>query len=201
VKSKIRDKNGTLIEEITSAWKRERPDLDLSDFLLCIYLMRLGRRVDSAYDLMCRTEFGISGPDMRVLFALRRSGSPYARRPTDLYMSTLVTSGAITKQVDRLQELGFVERKENSSDQKSVMIQLTRRGLRAADKATDILAKQSVISTATRRLSARDRTAAERLVKMLLGECERVSSRKEPRLKSEPGRKNPRKHRKTAKSS
>jgi DNA-binding MarR family transcriptional regulator len=200
VKSETRDKNGTLIDDITSAWKRERPDLDLSDFLLCIYLMRLGRRIDSAYDLICRTEFGISGPDMRVLFALRRSGSPYARRPTDLYMSTLVTSGAITKQVDRLQELGFVERKANSSDQKSVMIQLTRRGLRAADKATEILARQSVISTATRRFSAKDRIAAERIVRLLLGECERVLSRQEPPFKSGPNRKNPRKPRKTATS-
>jgi DNA-binding MarR family transcriptional regulator len=196
----MRDKNGTLIDEITSAWKRERPDLDLSDFLLCIYLMRLGRRIDSAYDLVCRTEFGISGPDMRVLFALRRSGSPYARRPTDLYMSTLVTSGAITKQVDRLQELGFVERKANSSDQKSVMIQLTRRGLRAADKATDILARQSVISTATRRFSAKDRNAAERIVRLLLGECEKVLTRQEPHFKSGPNRKNPRKPLKTGTS-
>jgi len=197
----MHDKNGTLIEEIASAWRRERPDLDLSDLFFCIYLMRLGRRIESAYDLMCRTEFGISGPDMRVLFALRRSGSPYARRPTDLYMSTLVTSGAITKQVDRLQKLGFVERKENSSDQKSVMVQLTRRGIRAANKATDILAKQSVISNATRRFSARDRTSAEKLIKLLLEECESAMSRQEPQRKSKFERKRPRKPSKVAKSS
>jgi DNA-binding MarR family transcriptional regulator len=197
----MHDKNGTLIEEIASAWRRERPDLDLSDLFFCIYLMRLGRRIESAYDLMCRTEFGISGPDMRVLFALRRSGRPYARRPTDLYMSTLVTSGAITKQVDRLQKLGFVERKENSSDQKSVMVQLTRRGIRAANKATDILAKQSVISNATRRFSARDRTSAEKLIKLLLEECESAMSRQEPQRKSKFERKRPRKPSKVAKSS
>jgi len=197
----MHDKNGTLIEEIASAWKHERPDLNLSDLLFCIYLMRLGRRIESAYDLMCRTEFGISGYDMRVLFALRRSGSPYARRPTDLYMSTLVTSGAITKQVDRLQKLGFVERKENSSDQKSVMVQLTRRGIRAANKATDILAKQSVISNATRRFSARDRTSAEKLIKLLLEECESAMSRQEPQRKSKFERKRPRKPSKVAKSS
>ena len=64
------------IGKITREWKTERPDLDLSDFLFQIYVMRLGRMVDQAYDRMCRARFGISGSDMRVLLALRRSGPP-----------------------------------------------------------------------------------------------------------------------------
>ena len=55
-----------------------------------------------------------SGADMRVLFALRRAGKPYAWRPTDLFRAHLVTSGAITKQVGRLTSLGFVERTDET---------------------------------------------------------------------------------------
>src|SRR5690606_34252964 len=94
------------VQDIAESWRRERPDLDLQDFLLAIFAMRLGRKVDDKYDRMCRERWKISGADMRVLFALRRAGKPYARRPTDLFRALLVTSGAITKQVDRLIDLG-----------------------------------------------------------------------------------------------
>jgi hypothetical protein len=105
-----RDRRQSHIQDIIESWKRERPDLDLSDFLLAIYVMRLGRVVDDVYDRMSRKRLGISGADMRVLFALRRAGKPCARRPTDLFRALLVTSGAMTKQVDRLSDFGFVER-------------------------------------------------------------------------------------------
>src|SRR5689334_928493 len=97
-------------ELISQQWQRARPDLDLDDFLLAIYCMRLGTIGDRAYDRVCRAEYGISGGDMRVLLALRRGGRPFVMRPTDLFRALLVTSGAITKKVDRLVDAGYAER-------------------------------------------------------------------------------------------
>src|SRR5882724_2639117 len=135
------------VQDVVESWRRERPDLDLSHFLLAIIAMRLGRRVDDKYDRLCRERYNISGADMRVLFALRRAGKPYARRPTDLFRAILVTSGAITKQVDRLVELGFVVRDtEDSDDNARFRIQLTPAGLRITNQATDLLCKQSPIA-------------------------------------------------------
>ena len=54
----------------------ELPDIDPTQLLAQIYIMRLGRMLDSAYDRLCREETGMSGADMRVLFALRRAGAP-----------------------------------------------------------------------------------------------------------------------------
>lgn len=160
--------------EIAESWKRARPDLDLKDFLLAIYVMRLGRMVDDAYDFMCRTRFGISGADMRVLFALRRAGKPYAWRPTDLFRALLVTSGAITKQVDRLSGLGFVERLADPGHSRGFLILLTAKGLKAADAATEMLAKDAPITLALRSLCAADRAALQRLVVHALMELESV---------------------------
>ena len=87
----------SFIGEITREWERERPDLDLRDFLLAIYLRRLGRLIENEYNRMCQARFGMSAWDMRVLLALRRGGPPYAMRPTDLFEALLVTSGAVTK--------------------------------------------------------------------------------------------------------
>src|SRR5580692_5720701 len=131
------------IEDVVESWRRERPDLDLGDFLLAILVMRLGRQVDDKYDRLCRERFGISGADMRVLFALRRAGKPFMRRPTDLFRALLVTSGAITKQVDRLSKKGLVER--ISRENQLGGVQLTAKGLKMADAATDLIAKQSII--------------------------------------------------------
>ena len=105
----------SLGELITLQWQRERGDLDLQNFLLAIYFMRLGTLVDRAYDRYCQKHYGINGGDMRLMLALRRSGPPYVKRPTDLFRALLETAGAITKKVDRLVEAGFVERSHDPS--------------------------------------------------------------------------------------
>ena len=142
------------IQDVVASWERERPDLDLSNFLLAICVMRLGRVVDDAYDRLCWARYGVSGADMRVLFALRRAGKPYARRPTDLFKALLVTSGAITKQVDRLRKLGFVDRIDDPSYSGGALIALTAKGLKATNAATELLAEGSPIAPGVQRMSA-----------------------------------------------
>jgi DNA-binding MarR family transcriptional regulator len=152
----------SFIDEITRQWERARPDLDLSDFLLAIYLRRLGRLIESEYERMCQARFGMSAWDMRVLLALRRGGPPYAMRPTDLFEALLVTSGAVTKQVDRLQRRRLVKRLPDPEHGGGFRVQLTERGLEVVDAAVDLLARDSSIRPATSQLDKREREAAAR---------------------------------------
>jgi DNA-binding MarR family transcriptional regulator len=147
------------IEFITLQWQREHSDLDLSNFLLAIYLMRIGTLVDQAFDKMCQNHWGISGSDMRVLLALRRSGHPYAKRPTDLYRALLVTSGAITKKIDRLVNLGLVERQPDPSHGGGFIVHLTKKGLAVVEKAVVRLAEESSIAPAMERFTDAERAA------------------------------------------
>lgn len=163
------------IEDVIDSWRRERSDLDLSDFLFAVCVMRLGRVLDDAYDRMCRKRFGISGADMRVLLALRRAGKPYARRPTDLFRALLVTSGAMTKQVDRLSGLGFVERLDGV-DSARPLIALTSKGLKAANTATDLLATNSPVAPGVRELSSGEYAAVQRIMQTLLTKIEQSSA-------------------------
>ena len=55
----------SVIGHITRQWQLERPDLDLGDFLLAIYLRRLGQLIENEYDRMCQARFGMSARDMR----------------------------------------------------------------------------------------------------------------------------------------
>ena len=152
----------SFIEEITQQWERERPDLDLGDFLLAIYLRRLGRLIENEYDGLCQARFGMSAWDMRVLLALRRGGPPYAMRPTDLFEALLVTSGAVTKQVDRLQRRRLVKRLRDPEHGGGFRVQLTERGLQMVDAAVDLLAKESAIGPATSQFDKAGRDALRR---------------------------------------
>jgi DNA-binding MarR family transcriptional regulator len=138
----------SFIELITVQWQRERGDLDLSSFLLAIYLMRLGTMIERDFDRLCQRDYRVSGSDMRVLFALRRGGPPYVKRPTDLFKALLVTSGAMTKKVDRLATLGMVERVQDPGHLGGFLIRLTKKGFRVADEMVETLAKRSAIDPA-----------------------------------------------------
>src|SRR5260221_13303511 len=87
---------------VAQSWIRERPDLELRNFLLAMAMMRMGRMIHQAYDKMCQARFGIGGSEMRGLMALRRRGKPFALGPTGLLTVLLTASGAITEQLGRL---------------------------------------------------------------------------------------------------
>jgi DNA-binding MarR family transcriptional regulator len=132
-----RDRSSTT--EISRSLKRERPDLNSSDYLYLLLVQRLGRVLDTFDEKHCRRDFGISGADMRILYALRRAGPPYALRPTELFYSLLVSSGAVTKQVDRLQRAGFVKRSAGPANSGGSLIVLTPRGFDIVDRGLSTL--------------------------------------------------------------
>lgn len=156
---KPRPSGSSHIELITLQWQHERNDLDLSNFLLAIYFMRLGTLVERSFDRMCQRLWNISGSDMRVLLALRRGGPPYAKRPTDLYRALIVTSGAITKKIDRLASHGMVERMVDPSHAGGFIVHLTKKGLDTVEQAVVKLAEESSIAPAMSHFSEIERAA------------------------------------------
>jgi len=122
------------LDAISDAWAKERPDIDfrLAGFFL---------RIEHAHYLheqrlsAISQAKGVNNGDLHVLLALRRSGPTYALRPTDLFRTLLVTSGAITKRIDRLAERELVERVADPDDRRSELVRLTRRGAAIADGA------------------------------------------------------------------
>lgn len=116
-------------------WKRERPDLDASPMLV------LGR-LNEASSLIARerlaplfARFGLQAGEFDVLATLRRSGQPYALTPTALYEATMVTSGAMTNRLDRLEKAGLILRGPHPNDRRGIVVQLTEKGLALIDEA------------------------------------------------------------------
>ncbi|MER5777394.1 MarR family transcriptional regulator, partial [Streptomyces sp. NPDC002039] len=77
---------------------------------------------------------GLGDGDFDVLAALRRSGKPYALSAGELSRTVLVTTGAITKRVDRLETRGLVNRSVTESDSRGRVIALTAEGVELTDQ-------------------------------------------------------------------
>ena len=133
------------VDRIVSAWRRERPDLDVSPLEVLSRVSRLARRLDLARGTAF-AEHGLDGWEFDVLSALRRAGTPYELSPGQLVTETLATSGTMTNRVDRLAARGFVERRPDPSDRRGVIVQLTSTGMAVVDAAlADLLAHEHAL--------------------------------------------------------
>ncbi|RUU68066.1 MarR family transcriptional regulator, partial [Mesorhizobium sp. M2C.T.Ca.TU.009.01.2.1] len=102
-----------------------------------------------------------------VLATLRRSGTPYALTPTELYEATMVTSGAMTARLDRLEKAGLIQRAPHPSDRRGVIVQLTAKGRELTDDAlTAHVANEHQILSG---LTSEDREMLAKLLEKLIG--------------------------------
>ena len=128
------------VDRLVSAWRRERPDLDVSPLEVLSRVTRLARHLDRAR----RTAFaerGLETWEFDVLSALRRAGTPYQLSPGQLLTQTLVTSGTMTNRIDRLAAKGLVVRGPDPNDRRGVLVRLTDSGRELADSALTGLLK------------------------------------------------------------
>jgi DNA-binding MarR family transcriptional regulator len=121
------------VGRIMEQWRRERPDVDPSPMGV---IGRLHRLADALHAELrpVFAEAGLSDGDFDVLASLRRSGAPYQLTPGELAASTMVTSGAVTKRLDRLEEKGYVTRTVSVEDARSRRIELTEAGIALIDE-------------------------------------------------------------------
>jgi DNA-binding MarR family transcriptional regulator len=122
------------VDQILLQWSRERPDLDCSPMGIIGRITQLQREVFLAQ----RATFarhGLDAPSFDVLAALRRAGAPYQLTPTELMRTALVTSGAITQRLDRLEDRGLITRERSAADGRAVVVTLTATGRKTLDAA------------------------------------------------------------------
>lgn len=122
------------IDRIIEQWRRERPDVDTEAMALVGRIQRAAQALRPRLDAT-HQRFGLTGESFDVLAALRRSGEPYRLTPTQLYRQMMLSSGAMTNRIDRLEADGLVERTPDPGDRRGTLIRLTRKGRALIDKA------------------------------------------------------------------
>ena len=121
------------VDRIAEQWARERPDLDVGAMLVVGRIHRVAELLDQELrPVFARAH--LANGDFDVLASLRRAGAPYKLTPTELAGTTMVTSGAVTKRVDRLVKQGLVERTVSETDGRGRVIALTPEGKRVQER-------------------------------------------------------------------
>lgn len=115
------------VDRITGQWRHVRPDLDVSPIEIVGRVSRLSRLIDRRLEENF-ARFGIESWMYDVMATLRRHGEPYELSAGDLVSQSMVTTGAITNRIDRLEQRGFVER-AGAADRRKVIVRLTPAGL------------------------------------------------------------------------
>lgn len=130
----LSDLSEDVVDHLLDDWGRERPDLDASAMAVVGRLLHVGALVQTRADQRLRGH-GISYTELDVLATLRRSGAPYRLSPTTLRKSVLLTSGAMTACLNRLEQRALICRSPDKADRRSLMATLTAEGVRLIDDA------------------------------------------------------------------
>jgi DNA-binding MarR family transcriptional regulator len=122
----------TWIDDLSTAWDREYPGLDVTTFPPMVRLARLAVLIES-FQHEVLEPFELTTGDYGVLAALRRAGAPYELTPSKLYSRLERSSGGMTKILKRLEDQGLVKRSPDPDDGRGSLVSLTKQGLDAQE--------------------------------------------------------------------
>ena len=74
----------------------------------------------------------------------------------------------MTRQIDRLERMGMVDRSDDPEDRRGSIVRLTERGLRVADDTLTVAVRDSRASSAIERLNPPDKETLHRITTELL---------------------------------
>ncbi|WMC10810.1 MarR family transcriptional regulator [Oceanimonas pelagia] len=122
------------IDRIVTLWQRARPDLNFDSTQVIGRVVRLEyfitRRV-----LQDLARFDLNVGEFDVLAALRRHPPCFQLSPNQLQSMVLISSGALTNRINRLESRGLVTRAQADHDRRGVIVTLTDDGFRVVEEA------------------------------------------------------------------
>ena len=130
------DPNKDAVQQIIGQWQRQGFSVDELLAMETIGRIKrleviLMRRLSANY----KVSYQLSHWEFDVLATLRRAGTPYCLSPTSLFDSMMVSSGTMTNRLQHLEKKELIERVDNPEDKRSLLVQLTSKGLELIDKA------------------------------------------------------------------
>jgi DNA-binding MarR family transcriptional regulator len=122
------------VDHIVAQWHEQRPDLDVSGMAIVGRISRLELMVRP---LLARVfaRHGLEAWEFDLLATLRRHGPPYQLTAGDLMGAMMITSGAVTNRIDRLERRGLITRDRHPTDGRKVLVALTGSGRDLVDGA------------------------------------------------------------------
>jgi DNA-binding MarR family transcriptional regulator len=158
------------VDDIVAQWRRERPELETEVMGILGRFGRLALVMQTAQnDFFAR--HGLQSGEFDVIAALRRSGHPYALRPSALAEELMLSRAGMTGRLDRLESAGLIRRVANPEDRRSISVELTNSGAELVDAVvTQHVANEEQLLSA---LPTSDRAHLDRILRRLLAAHDR----------------------------
>jgi DNA-binding MarR family transcriptional regulator len=153
------------IDELQADWSEQRPDLDPEPMGVVLRIQALAKILGDRAAARLQ-EYDLQWWQYDVLSTLRRQGEPFTLAATELADITMLTSGAMTNRIDRLEEEGLVRRRKDAEDRRKVLVELTPKGLKLIDSAAE--ARFEAAMDALDNLSPHQRVALSDLLRLVL---------------------------------
>lgn len=114
------------------------PELDTSAFGLTGRVLRLAQAIERHRSEHLK-QFDLAPGDFDVMATLRRIEGDTGAHPGTLLQSVLITSGGLTKRLDRLEAAGWLARHPDPGDRRATLVRLTPQGRELLDQALQSL--------------------------------------------------------------
>ena len=153
------------VDRIMQAWRERDPHLDSSSLEVTGRLMLCAGYYERAVGTVLQP-LGLSIADFDVLNTLRRVTDQHGSKPSDMARSSLITTGAMSSRLDRLERARLIRRTPDPADRRGVLVQLTPRGSKVARQALQelIVTNQAFLEP----LSGQQRDSIASTLKQLL---------------------------------
>lgn len=157
------------IDRVVEQWAKQKPELDTDPMAMMGRLMRIAKYMETKVaDL--HKKYDLKLGEFDVLATLRRSGKPYRLTPSELIDTMMLTSGAMTNRLDKLENKELISREHSKEDRRSVTVQLTQDGLVLIDKLIEEHA--DVQKSLVKSMTAAQKKQANQLLKVWLSQYE-----------------------------
>jgi DNA-binding MarR family transcriptional regulator len=114
----------------------------------CKIFPALDPEVEGAVDRICKLnkrfetmlehaleQFGLNKGEFKVLITLRQRNDEFTMSPGELGEQLLLSSGAMTNRLDRLEAAGLIAREPDPDDRRALIVRLTADGVRKIEQA------------------------------------------------------------------
>lgn len=121
------------LDVIMQQWKHVGLETDADAIKVVGRILRIAKTIEQQLADLHRT-FDLKQGEFDVLATLKRENKCHLT-PSELYQSMLLTSGAMTSRLDRLEQKMLIQRKHCQQDRRKVLVSLTSSGKKLINTA------------------------------------------------------------------
>lgn len=165
------DRHQDDIDVIADQWQQTGLEADYAAMKVVARILRLNKTIEKKLAKL-HASFNLKQGEFDVLAALKRCGEE-PLTPSQLHQSMLLSSGAMTSRIDRLEKKLLVERKHCLQDRRSIKVELTAKGKDLINQV--YRAHFKLLDTLLSNISINDKIQLADLLKITLHETDKVS--------------------------